>query len=170
MRPITQSRNTRHLFGVVEDDAEGVAGAAVEAAYGVAESYAVVAAGAFYGAIPGGENNGLALLRADHFGFGLRAGLLFDEDKFSTFPVAARLAQKEDHLEGKADLAVEVLMEAVVAAGFVVQDQRSGFGLSGFVTDFQEGGMIGRVGRVRFAQRFRPLIGNFREVRIGTGS
>jgi hypothetical protein len=63
----------------VEDDAEGEAGTAVDAAYAVAEIDAVVAAGAFYGAVAGGEEDGLALtIGGDDFGFGLRARLLLD--------------------------------------------------------------------------------------------
>jgi hypothetical protein len=73
-------------------------------------------------------------------------------------------------LEGEADFTVKVLVQAVVAAGFVVQDQRRGFGLPGLVADFQEGGVVWRIGRARFAEDLRPLVSDFRQVRIGAHS
>jgi hypothetical protein len=62
----------------MKDDAERVAGAAVDSADSVAEIYTVVSARAFYGAIARGEDDGLALIGGDDFAFGLRAGLLLD--------------------------------------------------------------------------------------------
>jgi hypothetical protein len=59
------------LFGVVEDDAKRVAGTAVDAAYAVAEIYAVVAARALHGPIAGSEDNRLAFNGGDNFGLGL---------------------------------------------------------------------------------------------------
>ena len=81
------ARRPPGLLGVVENDAEGEARTAVDSADAMPEIDAVVAARAFYRAVARGEDNRLSLLRGDNFGFGLRAGLLFDEHEFSAFPV-----------------------------------------------------------------------------------
>src|SRR5215471_6078622 len=68
----------RASFCVVEDDAERVARAAMDAAYPMLHVDAVKAASAADGTVARCENNCLALIGVDHFGFGLRSWLLFD--------------------------------------------------------------------------------------------
>jgi hypothetical protein len=126
----------------VEDDAEGEARTGVDAADAVADVDAIEAPGAFHRTIAGGENDRLALCGGDYLGFRLRAGLLLDEEEFAALPVAARLAQQEDHLQREGDFAVQILVEAVVAAGFVVKDERRRARLSGFVAGPQERSVI----------------------------
>src|ERR1700719_2134643 len=67
---------TLQLPGVVEDDAQRVAGATVDATDSVAQVDAIVAARTFYRSIARGEDDCLALVGGYHLGFGLRAGLL----------------------------------------------------------------------------------------------
>src|SRR5690349_8170321 len=105
----------------------------MDAADAMFHVYAVVAASASDGAVARGENDGLALVGVNHFGFGLSARLLLDQQKFSAFPVAALLAQKKNHLQRKGDFAVNILMQAVVSADLVVKKQGRGLGLTGFV-------------------------------------
>src|SRR5260370_41104866 len=105
----------------MEDDAQGVAGSAMEAAYTVAQVDAVKAARAFDRSIARCEDNRLALISGNHFGFGLRAGLLLDENEFTAFPVPAALAEQEHHLRREDDLAIMVMVQAVIASGFVPQ-------------------------------------------------
>ncbi len=69
----------------------------------------------------------------NHFGFGLRTGLLLDEDELAAIPVSAALAQQKHHLQREGYLAIKVLVQAVVASGFVVQHEGSGFGLARFM-------------------------------------
>src|SRR5579864_8295657 len=135
------------LFCVVKDDAEGVAGAAVHAAHAVLHVHAIVASRAANGPVARGENDRLALIGVDDFGFRLRARLLLDEQKLPAFPVAALLAQKEYHLQRKSDLAVDVLMETVVAASFVMKQQRCGLCLADLVAGCQKRRVVGRESR-----------------------
>src|ERR1700679_1360369 len=109
----------------MEDDAKCVSRAADDAAEAVAEIDAIVAARTFDGAIAGREHDGLALAGSNDFCFGLRAGLLLDENEFAAIPITARLAHQENHLQGEGNFAVKILMQTVVAAGFVVEDKRS---------------------------------------------
>src|SRR5260370_2545113 len=117
----------------MEDDAQGVAGSAMEAAYTVAQVDAVKAARAFDRSIARCEDNRLALISGNHFGFGLRAGLLLDENEFAAFPVSAALAQQKHHLQREGYLAIKVLVQPVAASCFVVRHEGSGFGLARFM-------------------------------------
>ncbi len=94
---------------------------------------AVKAARAFDRSIARCEDNRLALISPNHFGFGLRTGLLFNKDELAAIPVSPALPQQEHHLQRECDFAIKVLVQAVVASGFVVQHERSGFGLARFV-------------------------------------
>lgn len=131
---------------------------------------AIVAARAFDGAVARGEDNRLTLIGEDHLRLGLGAGLLFDKDELAAVPVAAVLPEQKNHLQGKADVAVEILVETVVAAGLVVEHERGGLRLPGFVARFQESGMFAGILRSVFAERFGPVICDFGEVRIGAAS
>src|SRR5437763_10145277 len=125
----------RKLLSVMEDDAQREAGAAVNAADTVAKIYAVETARAFHRAVAGGEEDSLAFTGRNDFGFRLRARLLLDQNEFYALPVAAGLTQREDHLQRESDVAVEILMQAIVAAGLVVQHERRRASLSGAMAD-----------------------------------
>src|SRR6266700_2419416 len=122
----------------------------------MAQIDAIVAARPFHGPVARGENDRLTLIGEDHLRLGLRARLLLDENKFSAFPIAPLLAKQEYHLQGKADLAVEILMKTVVATGLVVKHQRRGLGLPSFVANSQERGMCARIRRSFFLMIRRP--------------
>src|SRR5258707_4087544 len=111
-----QSRRRRipsHLLCVVEDDSQREPRAAVHTADAMAHINAVVASRAFHRPIARRKNNCLPAIRCYHLRLGLRPGLLFDQDKLSAFPIAALLPQQNNHLQRKAHLAVEILMQAV---------------------------------------------------------
>ena len=158
------------LLCIVKDDAQGVARAAVHAANTVAQIDAVVAARAFHRPVTRGKNDRLSAVGEDHLRLGLRAGLLLDMDEFSTFPIAPLLAKQKYHLQRKADLAVEILMQTIETAGLVVKHERRGLGLPGLVANFQKCLMVARIWRSRFTQRIRPVIANFCEMRISAAS
>src|SRR5437773_3607760 len=145
----------------MENDAQRVAPTAVHEADAMAQIDAIVAERTFYRPVARGEDDRMTLIGDDHLRLGLRARLLFDENKFSAFPVAAVLAEQEYHLKGKADLAVEILMKAVEAARLVVKHERRGLRLPGIVAGFQKGCMIARISRNVFTKGFRPVIGDF---------
>ena len=126
--------------------------------------HAVVTTCASHRAVPRRKNNRLALIGPYYLGFGLRPRLLLDQQELPAFPVAPLLPQQEYHLQGKADVAVDVLVQAVVSARVVVEQQRRRLGLSGLVANFQKGIMFSRESRA--AENFSPLIRNIREMRI----
>src|SRR5438445_7609546 len=147
------------LLCIVKDDAQRVARAAVHAANAVAQIDAVVAARAFHRPVARRKNDRLPAIGEDHLRLGLRAGLLLDKDEFSAFPIAPLLANQEYHLQRKADLAVEILMQTIETAGVVVQHERRVLGLPGLVANLHECLMHARIWRSRITQRSRPVIG-----------
>ena len=103
---------------------------------------AIVAASALHGPVACGKDNRLALIGLDDFRFRLRPRLLFDQNEFPALPVAAPLPEQENHLQGKADFPVEILVQSIVAAAFVMQHQGRRLGLARLMTDFQECVMV----------------------------
>src|SRR4051794_23401637 len=160
----------RKLFGVMEDDAEREARAAANAADTVAKIHAVEPARALHRTVASGKKYCLAFTGSDDFGFRLRARLLLDENEFSALPVAAGLTQQEDHLKRESDVAVEILMQTIVPAGLVMQQERRRSSLSRAMADFQEGGVIGGKRSTLVAERFDPLIGDRCEMGIRGGA
>ena len=77
------------------------------------------------------EDHHLALRAGNDLGHGLRARPLLDEQELPAFEVEAGTAEEHDHLHGEGDGAVHVLVQAVVPAGFVAQEQRRGPALAG---------------------------------------
>ena len=110
------------------------------------------------------------MIGKDHLRLGLRAGLLLDEDEFSAFPIASLLAEQENQLQGKTDVAIEILMKTVEATGLVAEHKRGWLGLPGLVANFQERWVFARIRRGIFTTNLRPVIGDFSEVRIGAAS
>src|SRR5882757_1648407 len=131
---------------------------------------AVVPARAFDRPVPRRENDRLSVIGDNHLSLGLRARLLLDEHQLSAFPIAPLLAKQKYHLQWKADLAIEILMQTVETSGLVVQHQRRRLGLPCFVTSLQKCLMVARVLTSRLTQRARPVISNFRQVRISGAS
>src|SRR5881394_2747205 len=91
-------RSTRSLC-VLENDAQRITRAAVDAAHSMFHIHAVVATRAAHRSITRRKNNCLALIGVNHFGFGLSARLLLDQQELPAIPIAALLAQEKDHLQ-----------------------------------------------------------------------
>ena len=102
---------------------------------------AVKAAAAFHGTIPRGEYKDLPLLGGDDFRFRLSPGLLFYDDEFAAFVVRSGLAQKAGQLQRKGDGSVYILVETIEIAAFIMQEQRSGPGLSIIRAGLEKAGM-----------------------------
>ncbi len=66
---------------------------ALHSADSVAEIDAIVAVGTLHGSKARREDDCLALVRSDHFPFGLRAGLLLHQEEFAAFPISSRLTK-----------------------------------------------------------------------------
>src|ERR1019366_7901465 len=85
----------------------------------------------------------LAAIERDRLAARLRARPLLGQEKLATVEIRAAPAEHERNLDREEDLAVQILMHAVVAAGVVAQHQRSRFDLSLAPADFQEGVELG---------------------------
>src|SRR5713101_1664077 len=105
---------------VVEDDAEGVARARAHPAHAVAHGGPVVVARPGDRPVAGSEDHQLALLRVDHLTARLGARSLLHEQELAASVVDPAPTQEAGELEREGHLAVEILVEAVVAARLVV--------------------------------------------------
>src|SRR5579862_3098769 len=68
-----------------------------------------------------GEDDAFALIHRDRFAARLRARPLLDEQEFAALKIALAPAQHRCELERERDVAIQILMEAIVTAGLVAQ-------------------------------------------------
>src|SRR5437773_8334428 len=154
------------LLRVVKDDAERVARAAMNAADAVAQCRAIPAARALDGTVARREDHHLALHGGDDLAARLRARPLLDEQELAPVVVDAGPAQEARELERKDHVAVEVLVQAVVPAGFVVQEERRRFRLAMLTAErFHPGERRGMT--CRRAECDFPAVGDLGERRGG---
>ena len=118
---------------VVEDDAERVAVAGAHAAHAVAHVDAVDAARALHRAVVHREDHRLALPQRHDLGARLHARALLGQHELAAGEIARPAGQQDRHLQRKDVLAVEVLVQAVVVARAVLQQQRRRPRLPGLV-------------------------------------
>src|SRR5438128_5624218 len=96
--------------GVVEDDAQHVPVPAVHGADPVPHLHAVVTAGAAAGSVVHREDDGLALVGAQHDRPGLLAGPLLDEHALPAGEVDVRAGEHHQELQWEGQVAVDVLV------------------------------------------------------------
>src|SRR3954471_5381151 len=99
---------------------------------------AVVALAALRRAVAGGEEQQLALVERDHVRARLLARALLDQNRLAAVEVLALAGEHGQRLERERDVAVEVLVQRVVAALAVAEDQRRGTRLAGGVAGVEE--------------------------------
>jgi hypothetical protein len=107
----------------------------VDGADAVTHRYSIDAARASLGAVIHRKDDGFALMQLDDGGARLHAGALLGEDELAAGEVACGFAEQEGYLQGEDEIAVEVLVEAVIVALAVLQEQWCGSGLAGFVAE-----------------------------------
>ena len=129
----------------MEDDAERVARAGEHAAHPVADGRAVETAGALGRPVACGEDHELALLGGDRLAARLGARPLLEEQEIAARVVHAAAREEARQLERKHDVAVEVLVEAVIASGLVVEQERRRLGLPAPPAERLERREVGRV-------------------------
>src|SRR6476646_6849415 len=120
----------------MENNPQGVPRATKHAAYPVPQVDAVEASRTLHWSVSSCKNNRLPLIPSHHLGLRLRPRLLLHQDEFAAFPFAPRLPQQEHHLQRKANLSVEILMQTVISARFIMKHQWRGLSLAGLVTNF----------------------------------
>src|SRR5207244_13597441 len=118
-------------LGVVEDDAEARALAGGHPADAVAHGRAVGAARARHRPVAVREDDRLAALEDDDLAARLGPRPLLDEQNLAARVVRAPAREHARHLQRKGERAVEILVQAVVAAGRVAEEERGGPRLPG---------------------------------------
>src|SRR6516164_4325103 len=84
----------RPSFGVVENDADGVAPARAEPAYAMAQVDAIAAARPLHRAMMHGKGHRVALGERHHFGTRLHARALLDQYELAALEIAPRFRQQ----------------------------------------------------------------------------
>src|SRR5512146_680619 len=123
---------------VVKNDAEREALAGEDWADAVLELGAREAARAVGRSIACGDDHGLALLQANGVAHRLGSRPLLDQQQLPAGEFLVPPRQAKDHLKRKDDLAVDILVEAVVVAGDIAQQQRRGSFLAMSVAALQK--------------------------------
>src|SRR5689334_16274410 len=114
------------LRGIVEDDPESVAPPVAQPADAVAERDAVVAARAPMRPAVDREHDGVALAERNHLGARLHARPLLGEHELAAVEILSRRRQQDRELQRKDVVAIEILVQAIVVAGAVLQQERGG--------------------------------------------
>src|SRR5580692_5328225 len=147
------------LLRVMKDDPQGVTMARAQSAHTVPHVNAIAAAFALHWTVVYRESYSITLTKRNDLWPRLHARTLFGKYKFSARKVAPRFRQQDRHLYGKNMLAVKVLMQTVVVALPILQQQRGWPLLSGIVASPEEFRM--RLWIADFeAHQVVPAIGN----------
>jgi hypothetical protein len=126
---------------------------------------AVVAARTLDRTVARGEDHDLALLGGDRLALGLGARPLLDQEEVAALVVDPAPTEEAGELQREDDLAVEVLVQAVVATRLVVEQQGRRLRLALLPAPREQRAERGRMehGRV---ERHLPLIGDGGQGRI----
>ncbi|MNC85217.1 hypothetical protein D3C83_08070 [compost metagenome] len=111
------------------------------------------------------EHYGIALAERDHHRPRLHARTLLGDDEFAAGEVPRGFRQQDGRLQREDMLAVEILVQAVIVIGAVLQQQRRRPALACRVAAPDEGGVLGRKPDVN-AHRVVPAIGDDGETRV----
>ena len=106
----------------MEDYAERMPGPRNDRAHTVTHVHPIESTRAADRAIPVGEDNPLASIKRDREAPRLSARALLDEQEFSALEVASVSVEHAGKLKRERDFAVQVLMQAVVAACLISED------------------------------------------------
>src|SRR3954451_15067481 len=133
-----RAQGSTRSFGIVEDYTQRMAVAGTDPAYAMPEIDAIDSARALNRPDMHRKHHSIALAKRHYFGPRLHAWALLGQDEFTTREVAAGFGQQNRDLQGKNVLAVEILMQAVVVARLVLQQQRRRPGLPCGMAAFEE--------------------------------
>src|SRR5215469_13796765 len=116
-----------------------------------------------------GEDDGIALLQRDNDGARLHARALLGHDEFAAGELAARFGEQDGELKREGMLSIEILVQTVVIARDVLEEQRGRLRLAGVVATVEEFGEIG--GELSLDTHLTiPLIRDRSKVWIDAGS
>ena len=152
-------------LGVMKDDAERMAMAGAQTAHAMPHVHPIDAPRALHRPMMDREDHAFALLERDHLGARLHARTLLGQHELAAGEVVAGAGEQERDLERKDMLAVKVLVQAIVVAGTVLQEQRRRLRLPRLVAAAKKRGVFGRIAN-RDSHRLIPAIGELGERRI----
>ena len=153
----------------MKNDAGRMAVAGENAADAVAHFDAVVSLDALHWPVVDREGDRVAPTQRNNLDPTLHAGSLLREYEFAARKVLTGLGEQYGHLNWEGEIAVEVLVQAIVVARLVLKKQRRRANLTGIMA----GRQIARV-RLRVSSLiphpFIPLVGNEHEASIQRGA
>ncbi len=115
----------------MKDDAQGMAVAGAQSADAMPEVDTISASGALHRAVMNREGNGVTLPKRNHFWPRLHPRTLFGEHEFPSRKILAWIGQQDRHLDRENVLAVEILMQTIVVAFGVLEEQGGWLQLAG---------------------------------------
>src|SRR5205085_4036103 len=160
--------NCQHSLRVVEDHTDRMAMAGADAADAVSQINAVEPARPLHRAMVHGKGDRIALAERHHFRPRLHARALFRQDELAAGEIAPWFRQEDRNLQREHMLAVEILMQAIVITGPILQQQRGGPGLARGMTALQKS--LAAIRRADIdAHRRVPVIGYLVESPVARG-
>src|SRR5258706_14221263 len=146
-------------------DPQRVAMPCEDPAHSMPHLHAIAAARALHRSIVNREYDAASLVQRHDDGPRLPAGPLFREHEFPAREILCRLREQEGDLQRDYMFSVQILMQAVVIAFSILQQERRRPGLAGAMTAVQEFRMIVRITNGD-AHHLVPAIGDAGEARI----
>ena len=84
-----------------------------------------------------GKESRIALPQRNYLDPALHSRPLFGQNELSAGKIPVRFRQQDGGLQWEDEIAVQILMQTIIVAGAILQQQRGRAHLSRFVTDFQ---------------------------------
>src|SRR5207253_8285835 len=113
------------LLGIVEDYSQCVPLAGANAAHPMPKVHAIDAARTPHRTIVYGEDDAISLAQRNHLGTGLHARSLLGHHELASMEISPGFGEKNRELQREDMLSVEILMQTVVIACSILQQQRS---------------------------------------------
>src|SRR5207244_1330186 len=107
-------------------------------------SRAIVSTQSFHGPEVCSEHDRITLVGGYDMCDGLSPWHLFGHDKFPSFEVPSALTQHDHYLKREINVAVQILMQRVEAAGSIFQDQACWAALFGLLATLEQGAVYFR--------------------------
>src|SRR5437773_9707600 len=145
-------------LGVMEDDADRMALARAHPAHAMTQVDARHATRALHWPMMDREDHAVSLAERYDLGTRLHARPLLCKHEFAAREVVPRYRQEEGDLQWEDMLAIKILMQAVVIALAVVQEERCRPGLAGAMAPLEKCRMLLRIAHVD-AQGRVPAVG-----------
>lgn len=152
----------------MEDDAERMPASAAKRAHAVAHRYAIIPPGTAHRAVIDGEDHSFAGRKRHDMDTGLHPRPLRGKHELAALEIV-RVGQEESGLQREREVAVKILMQAVVITGAVTQQKRRRPDLSCGMAAFDEVGIFVRK-RISGRQPLTPVVRDRTQPPVKTGT